>query len=263
MMILKTILFIILIILLIVILILFLLLIIPFKYRLELIDKNDKCYTIDFRYLIIKLKAELNFEPKFRLLVTLFNKKLVDSSEKKEKKKKESISDTGFIKNKDIEKEVASGKKEVKKLFSSAKNYEKKYISVKDEKLSDDEKKNKIDSFDKAIDKFKNLIPTDFIYVIKRFVAEGISVLEKIKPTKCKIDISYDGSDAYRKGMIMAFAAPLYSFLGDDIKLRFDNQDDNIYKVIFTGRPILITLLAPIFRLLLDKKVRNFIFKKK
>ena len=263
MMILKTILFIMLIILLIVILILFLLLIIPFEYKIELTDKNDKYYIVDFRYLIIKFKVELNFEPKFRLLVTLFNKKLVDTSVKKEKKKKESISDTGFIKNKDIEKEAASGKKEVKKLFSSAKNYEKKYISVKDEKLSDDEKKNKIDSFDKAIDKFKNLIPTDFIYVIKRFVAEGISVLEKIKPTKCKIDVSYDGSDAYQKGMIMAFAAPLYAFLGDDIKLRFGNQDENIYKVTFIGRPVLITLFGPILRLLFDKKVRSFIFKKK
>ena len=263
MMILKTILFILLIILLIVILILFLLLIIPFEYKIELTDKNDKYYIFDFRYLIIKFKAELNFEPKFRLLVTLFNKKLVDTNEKKEKKKKESISDTGFIKNKDIEKEVASGKKEVKKLFSSAKNYEKKYLSVKNEKLSDDEKKNKIDIFDKAIDKFKNLIPTDFIYVIKRFAAEGISVLEKIKPTKCKIDVSYDGSDAYQKGMIMAFAAPLYSFLGDDIKLRFGNQEENIYKVTFIGRPVLITLFGPILRLLFDKKVRSYIFKKK
>ena len=87
MMILRTILFIILVILLIVTLILFLLLIIPFEYKIELTDKNDKCYIVDFRYLIIKFKAELNFEPKFRLLVTLFNKKLVDSSEKKEKKK--------------------------------------------------------------------------------------------------------------------------------------------------------------------------------
>lgn len=263
MMILRTILFIILVILLIVILILFLLLIIPFEYKIELTDKNAKCYIVDFRYLIIKFKAELNFEPKFRLLVTLLNKKLVDTNKKKEKKKKESISDTDFIKNKDIEKDVVSGKKEVKKLFSSAKNYEKKYLSVKDEKLSDDEKKNKIDSFDKAIDKFKNLIPTDFIYVIKRFVAEGISVLEKIKPTKCKIDVSYDGSDAYRKGMIMAFAAPLYSFLGDDIRLRFDNQDENIYKITFIGRPVLITLFGPILSLLFDKKVRSFIFKKK
>lgn len=263
MMILKTILFILLIILLIAILILFLLLIIPFKYTLLLIDKNDKCYTIDFRYLFIKFKAELNFDPKFRLLVTLFNKKLVDTSVKKEKEKRKSISDTDFIKNKDIEKEVASGKMEVKKLFSSAKNYEKKYISIKDNKLSDEEKKDKMDSFDKAIDKFKSLIPTDFMYVIKRFVAEGISVLEKIKPTKCKIDISYDGSDAYRKGMIMAFAAPLYSFLGDDIRLRFDNQDENIYKITFIGRPVLITLFGPILSLLFDKKVRSFIFKKK
>jgi hypothetical protein len=226
-----------------------------------LIDKNDKCYTIDFSYLIIKLKVELNFEPKLRLLVTLFNKKLVDTSEKKEKKKKESISDTGFIKNKAIEKEVASGKKEIKKLFASAKNYEKKHISVKDEKLSDDEKKNKIDSFYKAIDKFKNIIPTDFLYVIKRFAIEGINVLEKIRPTKCKIDVSYDGSDAYRKGMIMSFAAPLYAFLGDDIKLRFDNQDENIYKITFIGRPVLITLFGPILSLLFDKKVRSFIFK--
>ena len=261
--ILKTILFVLLIIVLIVILIIFLLLIIPFEYQIVLIDKNDKCYTIDLKYIIIKFKAELNFEPKFRLLVTLFNKKLVDTSVKKEKKKKESISDTGFIKNKDIEKEVASGKKEVKKLFANAKNYEKNYLSVKKEKLSEEEKKERIVSFDKALAKFKSLLPTDLIYVIRKFVTEGINVLEKIRPTKCKIDISYDSSDAYKKGMIMSVAAPLYAFLGDDLKLKFDSNEDNIYKITFIGRPVLITLFGPILRLLFDKKVRKFLFKKK
>lgn len=263
MMVLKTILYILLAIILIVLLIVFLLLIIPFNYELMLIDQNDKCYTIDFKYLIIKFKAQLNFEPKFRLLVTLSNKTLVDTSVKKEKKKKDSISDTGFIKDKDIEKEVASGKKEVKKLFASAKNYEKKYISIKNEKLTDVEKKDKIVNFEKVIDKFKSLLPTDLIYVIKRFVTEGINVLEKIRPTKCKIDISYDSSDAYKKGIIMSVAAPLYAFLGDDLKLRFDSNEDNIYKIIFIGRPVLITLFGPILRLLFDKKVRSFLFKKK
>lgn len=264
MMIVKTILYVLLIVLLIAILILFLLLIIPFKYVLVLTDKNGKRFNLDFKYLIINLKAELNFEPKFKLVVTLFNKKLVDTSVKKDKKKKkDSISDTGFIKNKDIEKDISNSKNEIKKLFSSAKNYEKKYISAKNVKLTTDQKKRKIDSFDKAIGKFKSLLPIDFLYVIKKFVVEGINVLEVIKPKKCKVDISCDGSDAYGQGLLLSIAAPFYSFLGDDLKLKFNDKSNNIYKITFIGNPVLITLFGPILRLLFDKKVRRFIFGKK
>ena len=264
-MILKTILIIIGIILLVVLTLLLLLLIIPFKYRLELYNKNGENYGFALNYIILKLKGELIFKPKFSFKLTLLNKTLVDTSVKKPKKKRDSIEDTDFIKHKGLEKEIDASKKEVKKLFLSAKKAELKIKANNSEKpkLSEKDKKRIVQGSNSLIDSFKKLLPRDLIYVIKRIVAEGINVLDKIKPNSCAIDIKYSNRDPYGNGLMMAVAAPLYSILGDKLKIRSNSKEGDIYRVVYTGSPVLITLLGPILRLLFDKKVRAYIFKKK
>lgn len=273
MMILKTILLVVGIILLVVIILVLLLLIIPFKYKLELYNENGENYGLSFKYLIINLKAKLLFKPKFSFKLTLMNKTLVDTSVEKDKKKKEkekeSIEKTDFIKNKGLEKEIDVSKNEVKKLFLSAKKAE---ISLRESNIEKSELKEKEKYKEKAeliknsnfiIDKFKILLPKDLIYVIKRIVAEGINVLDKIRPNSCKVDIKFSDKDPYTNGIMMAFAGPIYAILGDKLKLNSNDKDYDTYKLIYTGRPVLITLFGPILRLLFDKKVREFIFKKK
>ena len=261
MIILKTILHILLFLVLAVLLIIFLLLIIPFKYTLQLYNENDEVYGLNFKYIIVTLKGELRFKPKFLLRVNMFNKSIVDTSIKKEKKK-DSIEDTDFIKNKGLEKEINSGSKEIKKLFASAKKSE---LRLKDNNklITKKEKQNKIIVSYSIIDLFKKLLPVDFIYVIKKIVAEGINVLDRIKPNNCKIDIEYAEKDPYKKGLMLAVMSPLYAVMGDKLKINQDSKNNRIYNIIYAGRPVLITLLGPIFSLLIDKKVRKFLFKKK
>lgn len=265
MIIIKTILAIIGIILLAVLIILILLLIMPFKYRLELYDDNEECYGFNLNYLILKLKAELRLKPKFYFKLTLLNKALVDTTVKKKKTEKNSIEDTNFIKHKGLEKEINVNKGDIRKLFQSAKKSELVARTNTFEKLkpNDKEKKKLIKNTNSLLDKFKNLLPRDFIYVVKCIVIEGINALDKIKPTNCKIDIKYSDKDPYSNGIMMSFAAPLYAVLGDKLKLRAGDKGRTLRRLIYTGRPVLITLFGPILSLLFDKKVRAFIFKKK
>ncbi|MBR3288278.1 MAG: hypothetical protein IKI71_00760 [Lachnospiraceae bacterium] len=260
MIILKTILYVLLFIILAVLLIVFLLLIIPFKYTLKLYNENDELYGLDFNYIVVNLKGELRFKPKFLLKMTIFNKTIVDTSVKKEKKKKDSIEDTDFIKNKGLEKEISAGSKEIKKLFLSAKKSELRIKKENKEALTKKEKREKIKASNSIIDSFKKLLPSDLIYVIKRFVAEGICVLEKIKPNTCEIDFKYGEKDPYKKGLMLAVMSPLYAMMGDKLKINQNSKKGDYYKVTYTRRPVLITLLGPIIRLLLDSKVRKFIF---
>lgn len=263
MIILKTILYVLLFIILALLLIVFLLLIIPFKYTLKLYNENDELYGLDFNYIVVNLKGELRFKPKFLLKMTIFNKTIVDTSVKKEKKKKDSIEDTDFIKNKGLEKEISTGSKEIKKLFLSAKKSELRIKKENEQAFTKKEKQDKIKASNSFIDSFKKLLPSDLIYVIKRFVTEGINVLEKIKPNTCEIDFKYGEKDPYKKGLMLAVMSPLYALMGDKLKINQNSKKGDYYKITYTRRPVLITLLGPIIRLLLDKKVRKFIFKKK
>ena len=267
MMVIKTILFILLLVILAILLLILLILIIPFQYKLILCDKNDEEFSIALKYIIVRLKVDLLFEPDFCLRITLFNKTLLDTSVEKEEKdeEEESIEDTDFIQNKGLEKETNITKKEVKDLFLSAKRLETKNRDEKNnsELLTKEEKENTIKKSNGIIDSFKKLLPRDLIYVLKRIVAEAINVLEKIMPNRCIVDIKNSDKDPYRNGLVMSFAGPLYAIIGDSLKINSQHGSDFEYKVSLFGRPVLITLFGPIIRLLLDKKVRAFIFKKK
>ena len=258
----RTILMVVLLIVVVLLIALFLLLIIPFQYRLELCDENDERYILSLRYLIFHIAGELNFKPKVSLKMKLWEKILVNTSAKKTKKQKNSIEDTGFIKNKGLEKEVTDSKKEIKKLFLSAKKSESILKENRNAIVSQKDKDKKIIKANNIVDGFKKIFPSDLIYVIKKIFKEAINVHDKIKPNKCKINIEYGNNDAYKKGLLLSVAAPLYALMGDDLNVSIAKHNQTSLKLIYFGNPVLITLLSPIIRLLLDKKVRAFIFKK-
>ena len=259
----HTILFVILCVLIVVLVALILLLIIPFQYRLELCDENEERYSLRLNYLIFRIVGELNFKPQVSLKVNLWNKSLVDTSVKKDKKKKNSIEDTDFIQNKGLDKELTTSKKEIKKLFLSAKKSETALKENIKNDLSETWKNEKVKKANGILDGFKKIFPQDLIYVLKKLIKEGITVLEKIKPNKCKINVEYGNNDAYKKGLFLSVAAPLYAIMGDDLKVKMSKHNQTSFKILYLGNIVLITLLSPIMRLLLDKKVRAFIFKKK
>lgn len=263
MVILKTILYILLCLLLVVLLIILLFLIIPFKYSGKLINENDERFSFSLKYLFFRFEGVLSFKPKFLIRLVFGKKVLFDSSVKKVNNKKDSIAETDFIQNKDLEKEITVDKKDIKKLFSNVANYEKNIKKVDENEIKEKEKKKEqIDKADKLIDKFKLVLPKDLIYVIKRIIKEAIIVFEKIAPNHFDFQMKLSDSDPYKSGVIMSLVAPLYAIMGDDIKFDINKQNVNLTTIGFSGSPILITLIKPLISLILDKKVRNFIFKK-
>lgn len=242
---------------------LILLLIIPFPYKLDIINDNNENFSMLLKYLVFKLNINLDFKPKFLFKILFQNKVIVDTSKKKERPKKNSIGDTEFIKNKEINEELEVSKNEIKKLFlSSKKSNLKTEKSINNVSESHENKTRNIIKLNNIVDGFKSVLPKDLIYVIKKILSEAVLVLDRIKPYKTTVFIEQSNSDPYKSGLTMAFAAPLYAFMGNNLHLNVNQKDNDCYKITFYGRPILITLAFPIIRLLLDKKVKSYFFKK-
>ena len=234
----------------IILLIIIFILLYPFKYKLIFNNNNGEIFSLYFNYLILKISIIFSYKPKFKFLIKNHNKVIVDTSVKKEKRISNSIKDTDFIKNKDLESDISHSKNSIKKLFIDSKRFSK---NAKGKEIAK--------SANSIIDSLKKFLPLDFIYVSKKVINELSYVFNCIKPKKSYVDIKYNNSSTYNTGLVFAVAAPFYSILGDKLKLK--NDKNSSYNVVFTGRPILITLTIPIIKLLCDKRVRAFLFKKK
>ena len=257
MIILQRILFVILIIILVLILILLVLLLYPFKYKLLLTYDKDSTVKLNIKYIIFRLKGFLSFKPKLKYELKLWRNYLLNSeNDKKEKKKDNSIAKTDFIENKDIENEIVESKDTVKKLFKSAKNLEKKIDNK--ESYTKEEIENCVSESNNFFDRFKNIIPSKKISAIKKIVNEVLYSLNVIKPNYCKINIKYESTDPYTVGTVCAIAAPFYAILGDGISLKTSVKKDNIGgNILICGRPMLVRLIKPIFKIIFDKEIKS------
>lgn len=276
---LKTILIIILIIIAIILAIIILILIIPFKYNFIFTYKNENRIDINLKYMIFKLNGFFSYKPKIDYEFKLCNKTIIkkdDDAKKKNDENGKSIADTDFIENKNLEKDIKESKNAIKDLLIDAKKLEnkkveeyKKDLVISEKKQSDeselinnketnDEKKNRV--FEK-VDKFKNLIDKDSIRIIKKVFGEVINILAIFKPQKNKVNIKYGDRDPYIMGMTLAFAAPLYTFMGDDLSImKNSNSEFTEGSIIMIGYPKLYKLIIPTLRLLKDKEIRDVIF---
>jgi hypothetical protein len=289
---LKTILIILAVIIAIILVIILFILFIPFEYLLNIKYIEDSRVDVDLSYIIFKLKGFLVLGDDSSYELKL-GKKVLISSEKDddEEDEEDSIEDTDFIENEDLSKDVKENKSIIKDLFASAKKFETKKKKELEEDISDcdsddeedvndyDDSENtkiaRIESGDidieekkqktfNIIDSFKNIFKRDEIYVAKKIANEAIGALSILKPNKIKVDIKYGSKDPYFMGLLFSIAAPIYSFLGKKLKLK-QNSNSNLTEghINIVGHPRLYKLVAPIFRLLSDKKFRKFIFKKK
>ena len=285
MVVLKTILLVLLIIIAVLLAIIILILLIPFKYNLNCIYKNEDRLELDLKFIFFRITGYLVYTPELDFELKLWNKVILkkksDDEEDEDEEEDNSIADTDFIENKDLEDDVKESKSAIRDLFASAKKmkakkeeeYELELDEEDDEDIDegddeiDDIKKEKEEKEKKAfnlIDKFKNLLDNDIIYVIKRVTSEGINVLNVIKPSKYKVTIKKGTKDPYVMGMTLAIAAPLYAFMGDDLKVVKNSESAFTWSCVYmTGTPQLYKLIPPIFRLLKDKRFRGIVFKKK
>ena len=242
-----------------ILLILIIFVLIPFKYSFFVEYKNNEL-DIKFNYIIFPFSAKVSFENPIRYYGKLWNKTLFDSENNKESdKENNSIADTDFIQNKDLDKEIKHDKNIIRDLFVSAKKQEK--VVAKESKAL----KSKNSSLSKnLIDKSKKLIPYDMWYVVNLIYNEALKVLNQIKPIDFKADLTYGAVDPYVTGMMMAALSPVYAFLGDDINIKSKFNEEIIEGSISAhGKPIVLKILIPAGRVFLDKKFRKIFFKKK
>ena len=268
---LKIILIVIVVIVVIIFAIILLLLFIPFEYLLNVNYIEDSKVDVNLSYIIFKIKGFLILSPKTSYELKLWNKILI-SSEKKDdvEEKNNSIEDTGFIENEDLSKSVEESKSVIKDLFVSANRLEKKKKEENDALLKEKKEENSIQLEEKKekafgiIDKFKNIFKRDEIYVAKKIVSEAISAIGILKPDNMNVDIKYGSKEPYAMGLLFSIVAPLYSFFGEKLKLK-QNSNSNLTEghIDIIGHPQLYKLVASIFRLLSDKKVRTILFKNK
>ena len=257
----------------------------PFKYLLDINYIEDNRVDINLKYIIFKIKGFLILSPETSYELKLWNKVLLSSEDDDEDEEDEdSIEDTDFIETEDLSEEVKESKSVIKDLFASAKRFEtkkrKEEIEEDDDEIDEeldeeDIEDTEIETTDKSlektkektfgiIDKFKNIFKSDEIYVIKKTANEAIGALSILKPDKINVDIKYGSKDPYAMGLLFSIAAPIYSLLGKKLKLK-QNKNSNVTEghIDITGHPQLYKLVAPILRLLLDKKFRKVVFKKR
>ena len=264
--------------------IILLLLFIPFKYNLNIIYKNEERIELNLKFIIFRISGYFAYSPNVDFELKLWNKVLLKKNNGKEEEvENNSIGDTNFIENKNLLDDVKESKKAIKDLFVSAKKlnakqqseYEKEQEELENrigEVIDDDTDKEVINikkelQKEKAfnfIDKFKNILDNDIIYVIKRVVNEGINVLSIIKPKKYKVTIKKGTKDPYAMGMTLAMAAPLYAILGDNLKVVKNSESEYTSSIVnMIGYPRLYKLIPPIISLYKNKRFMKIVATKK
>ena len=265
----------------IILVIILILLFFPFEYVLDLSFANDEKLELKFKYIIFKITGFLIYKPEVSYEFKLWNKVLAKKDEETEGDeeveediddeeiededvaKDNSIEEDDFIENKNLRSEISESKTVIKDLFKSAKALEKKKVSELKESENSDTTKIK-EKATNVIDKFKGIFKSDELYVIKLVVNEGINALKTIRPDKINVKIKYGSKDPYLTGLLFSIAAPVYSIMGDGLKLKINGDKDFTESfMILVGHPRLYKLMGSILRLLLNKKFRNVAFKKK
>lgn len=258
------------IILIVIIVLFFLLLLIPFPYFLS-VNYDERKIDLKFRYLVINIFGFIDFSKPIKYRLQMLKKVLFDSEVRSEKKEKKtdskdkkinqeinstSISDTDFIKDKNLTKEISDTKAAAKDLLLAAKKYEKSMDKV-------ESKKSLKASFDNLLSKLKNLIPYDMIYVIKKISDEVLNIIDIIKPRNYSFDITYGLGDPYMTGIAYSFLAPFMAVTDGKLDANLDFKDTNFKSDLrIRGNIILFRFVFIAIRLILDKRFRSIVFNK-
>ena len=159
--------------------------------------------------------------------------------------------------NKDIN-HISSKLYDKKVTYKDAKKYDKKL----DKELDNNETKKSNIKKKSLIKKYKELDDEDREYIKNCFASLVKNILNIIKPKDIKLDFTFGLEDPYTVGEILAVLGVLYNRFGDSIKVK-PVFNKNLFdgKIYIKGSFRLINIVILAIKLLLNKKVREFIWK--
>lgn len=227
-------------------------------------DKNKDKYRFDFKvdYLLklIEFKISILEKLKMTLRVLFIN---INLNKKKRVKKDNRHNNKINIKlakaNNNKDKNYIPLKLNDKKVtYKDAKKYDKRL----DKELDNNETKKSNIKKKSLIKKYKELDDEDREYIKNYFASLVKNILNIIKPKDIKLDFTFGLEDPYTVGEILAVLGVLYNRFGDSIKVK-PVFNKNLFdgKIYIKGSFRLINIVILAIKLLLNKKVREFIWK--
>ena len=243
------------------------------NFALEVKGKKDK-YSISLRvnYLLNSIEFKLSFIEELKMTLRILFIKLDLIKKIKNDTKKKITNKINDIKN--FNKNIINDYKN--KTLKLKNNNREKIVSYKDVKIFD----KKLDKLEKSdedvikdkntkklkkkslIKKYKELSENDKKYIKNKFIDLIKKFIKIIKPKKFKIDCTFGYDDPYEVGKILAFLGILYEKFGDNIKVK-PVFNENIFDgdIYIKGSFRLISIIGIFIKLILDKKVRYFLWK--
>ena len=243
------------------------------NFALEVKGKKYK-YSISLKvnYLLNSIEFKLSFVEELKMTLRILFIKLDLIKKIKNDTKKKITNKINDIKN--FNKHINNDNKN--KTLKLNNNNREKIVSYKDVKRFD----KKLDKLEKSdedvikdkntkklkkkslIKKYKELSENDKKYIKNKFINLIKKFIKIIKPKKFKIDCTFGYDDPYEVGKILAFLGIFYEKFGDNIKVK-PVFNENIFDgdIYIKGSFRLISIIGIFIKLILDKKVRYFLWK--
>ena len=263
----------------IIILLILLLTLFSINFALEIKGKDNTSYKLRINYILNAIEFKISYieELKMSLRILFINidliKKIKNDTKKKIKNKindikkfnKQLIEDN---KNKIVK--LVNNKKEDKIVsYKDVKKFDKELDKIKNNKIKDDENNTKNTYIKESSNKKKSLISkyielseNDKKYIKNKLIILIQNLIKIFKPKKFKIDCTFGYDDPYEVGKVLAILGILYERFGDNIKVK-PIFNENIFKgdIYIKGSFRLISIIIIAIKLILDKKVRYFLWK--
>ena len=249
------------------------------NFAFEIKGKDNTSYKLKINYLLNALEFKISYieELKISLRILFINIDLIKKIKNDTKKKiTNKINDIkNFNKhiiedNKNKIVKLVNHKKEDKLVsYKDVKKFEKELDKIETKKLKKDENNNKNTNINETsnkkktlISKYKELSGNDKKYIINKLTNAIKNVIKIIKPKKFKIDCTFGYDDPYEVGKILALLGIFYEKFGDDIKVK-PVFNENVFNgdIYIKGSFRLISIIIIGIKLILDKKVRYFLWK--
>ena len=252
------------------------------NFALEINGRDNTDYKLRIDYLLNLIEFKISYieELKISLRILFINIDLIKKIKNDTKKK--ITNKINYIKNinKHIIEEnknkivkLVNHKKEDKIVsYKDVKKFEKELDKIETKKLKLNEKNVKNTNINETsneknkkkslISKYKELSENDKKYIINKFTNAIKNIIKIIKPKKFKINCTFGYDDPYEVGKILSVLGILYEKFGDDIKVK-PVFNENVFKgdIYIKGSFRLISIIFIGIKLILDKKVRYFLWK--
>ena len=242
------------------------------NFALEINNKNKLNFNFKIDYLLNLIEFKISFLEKLKMTlrilfitINLNNKKKKDknkvknkdknNNEKKDKKKQKNIKEIEQI-NKALK--LSNNNKAV--TYKDVKRFDKKLnkeLEKDKDNISDSKPKKK-----SILAKYKELSKENQEYIKNYFINLLKEFIGLIKPKEFKVDTTFGLEDPYTVGTILSVLGILYVKFGDSINVR-PVYNRNVFdgEIYIKGSFRLISVIIILIKAILDKKVREFLWK--